>query len=38
MNVDKLKMNTKKTKYMIVKDIKKERKVEIILSCADGTN
>jgi len=37
MNVNKLKMNAEKTKYMIVRDIRKEQKGEIVLRCADGT-
>jgi len=37
MNVNKLKMNAEKTKYMIVRGIRKEQRGEIILRCADGT-
>jgi len=37
MNVNKLKMNAEKTKYMIVRDIRKEQRGEIILRCADET-
>jgi len=37
MYVNKLKMNAEKTKYMIVKGIRKEQRGEIALRCADGT-
>jgi len=38
MNVNKLKMNAEKIKYMIVRDISSfEQRGEIILRCADGT-
>jgi len=30
-------MNAKKTKYMIVRGIRKEQRGEIVLRCADGT-
>jgi len=35
--VNKLKMNTEKIKYMILRGIRKEQRGEIILKCADGT-
>jgi len=37
MDVNKLKMNAEKTKYMIVRGIRKEQRGEIVLRCADGT-
>lgn len=37
MNVNKLKMNASKTKYMIVRGIRKELRGNIILKCLDGT-
>jgi len=37
MNVNKLKMNAGKTKYMIVRGIRKEQRGEIVLRRADGT-
>jgi len=37
MNVNKLKMNIEKTKYMIVRGIRKEQRNKIILRCADET-
>jgi len=36
MNVNKLKMNAEKTKYMTVRGLKKEQRGEIILRCSDG--
>jgi len=36
MNDNKLKMNAEKTKYMIVRGIRKEQRGEIVLRCADG--
>jgi len=36
MNVNKLKMNVEKTKYKIVRGIRKEQKGEIVPRCADG--
>jgi len=38
MNVNKLKMNAEKTKYMIVKGIGKKQRGEIILRYADRIN
>jgi len=37
MNVNKLKMNAEKTKYMIVRGIRKEQRGKIVPRCADGT-
>lgn len=37
MNVNKLKMNAEKTKYMTVRSIRKELKGNIALRCLDGT-
>jgi len=37
MNVNKLKMNAEKTKYMIVRGIRMELRGEIVLRCTDGT-
>jgi len=37
VNVNKLKMNAEKTKYMIMRSIRKKQRGEIILRCADGT-
>jgi len=37
MNINKLKMNAEKTKYMIVRGIRKEQRGEIVPRCADGT-
>jgi len=37
LNVNKLKMNADKTKYMIVRGIRKEQRGDIVLRCADGT-
>jgi len=37
MKVNKLKMNAEKTKFMIVRGIRKEQRGEIGLRCADGT-
>lgn len=36
MNVNKLKMNAGKTKYMIIKSVRKELKGSITLKCLDG--
>jgi len=36
MNVNKLEMNAEKTKYMIVRGVRKEQRGAIILRCADG--
>lgn len=36
MSVNKLKMNANKTKYMIVRSVRKEQKGKIILKCSDG--
>lgn len=36
-NVNKLKMNAGKTKFMIVKSVRKEFKGNITLKCLDGT-
>jgi len=37
MNVNKLKMNAEKTKYVIVKDIGKEQRGETVLRYVEGT-
>lgn len=37
MNTNKLKMNTNKTKYMVIKSIRKEFKKDIRLKCIDNT-
>jgi len=37
MNVNKLKINAEKTKYMIIRDIRREQRGEIIPRCANGT-
>lgn len=37
MNANKLKMNSSKTKFMIIKSTRKELKRKIILKCLDGT-
>lgn len=37
VNVNKLKLNASKTKYMIVRSIRKEMKGKITLKCMDGT-
>lgn len=37
MNINKLKMNAGKTKYMIVKSIRKEQRGNITVKCLDGT-
>jgi len=37
MNVNKLKMNAEKTKYMIVRGIRKKQRGKIVLRCADRT-
>jgi len=37
LDVNQLKMNAEKTKYMIVRSIRKKHRGEIILRCADGT-
>jgi len=36
MNVNKLKMNAEKTKYMIVRNVRKELKANVILKCLSG--
>lgn len=36
MNINKLKMNAGKTKYMIVRSVRKELKGNIVLKCLDG--
>jgi len=36
MSVNKLKMNASKTKYMIIRSVRKEQKGNIILRCSDG--
>lgn len=37
MNRNKLKMNAEKTKYMIIRSVRKELKGNIVLKCMDGT-
>lgn len=37
MNVNKLKLNANKTKYMIVRSVRKELRGDVVLRCLDGT-
>jgi len=36
MSVNKFKMNASKTKYMIIRSVRKEQRGNIILRCSDG--